>query len=200
MGVRLSIYSTIFSISLLSVMGCGVYETKHASLPIDLSAITASTSGTNAGISYAQVNQGVFQPSCISCHGASRPSAGISLDTYAHVKAALDIVKSVAITQQSMPPNGPLQADQITLLNTWIDQGAPEVGAVILDPSPTPAPVVVVPVATPYPTPIATPYQTPVVIPVATPSATPAATPSASPSEPRPHHRRRFHFPHWFNW
>ena len=56
MGVRFSVLSGLVLIFGSSLVGCGVYENKHPSLPVDLTAIMAS-SGPNTGISYAQVNK-----------------------------------------------------------------------------------------------------------------------------------------------
>ena len=157
------------------VTACGVLVRKQNPIDPQLAAVLASP---GAVISYSEVNQGVFTPSCISCHNSNSASAGVMLDTYDHVMSSLNAVKSVAVDRQTMPPSGPLQSDQITLLSTWIDQGAPNTAS----PSPTATPA---PMPNPDPAPTATPEPTPI--------PTPAGGSVPNPTDHRHPHRRPHH-------
>ncbi|MBC7658705.1 MAG: hypothetical protein H7249_03270 [Chitinophagaceae bacterium] len=123
-------------------------------------------------IDWAYVNEKVITPSCLKCHTAARPAHGVSVETYAAVKASLDIINKVALIDKTMPKRNPLPEDQAQILSVWIAAGAPETvssAADVTTPAPA-APVVIVrePVTpadptTPAPTPLP-----PVVIPVPT--------------------------------
>ena len=95
------------------------------------------TSRAGASISFAQVNDRVFAPRCISCHGNS---GGVNLESYQSVKANLSRIERVAIKDRSMPKNRPLADADAQFLSAWIDSGAPEFG-VSSDPTPTPTSV-----------------------------------------------------------
>ncbi len=77
---------------------------------------------------------------CLACHGAEKQSGGLRLDLKTsalgqggesgpaivpgHPEESL-LLEAVRYESFEMPPEGPLPADQITLLETWIKQGAP---------------------------------------------------------------------------
>ena len=84
-------------------------------------------------ISYFSTIQPIFTANCTSCHGGS---AGLSLDTYANlilgnVVSSGDSINSQLIKKlkgtagTQMPQNkDPLGAQIITLIATWIQEGA----------------------------------------------------------------------------
>jgi len=75
-------------------------------------------------LSYALVNQYVFTPKCVRCHGQT---GGVNLETYAAVSQNLAAVEG-AVRAGSMPkaPAPPLTASEMQILSDWIAAGAPE--------------------------------------------------------------------------
>lgn len=76
-------------------------------------------------VSYQMVNQQIFSPKCISCHG---DSGGVNLESYNAIIGHLDKIKQSALKDQSMPksPYPKLTEQDLILLATWIQAGAPE--------------------------------------------------------------------------
>ncbi len=71
----------------------------------------------------------IVQAECISCHGATSPSGGVSLHTYAKIKTSVDdgsFYDSLIAANgyRIMPTSGPLPDTQIQTINTWIQEGA----------------------------------------------------------------------------
>lgn len=80
-------------------------------------------------ISYQTVDQAIFRPNCYACHGNS---GGINLQSYNNVVNNIDAIERAikGTGPNPMPPAGPLSANQIALLELWIQEGMP------LDPVP----------------------------------------------------------------
>lgn len=76
-------------------------------------------------VSYQLINQRIFSPKCISCHG---DSGGINLESYNSILLHLDKINQSAIIDQTMPksPYSKLTKQDLILLSTWIKAGAPE--------------------------------------------------------------------------
>ena len=74
-------------------------------------------------VHYTTVAQRIFTPYCVRCHGSS---GGVNLGSYSKVKTYLTRVERVAIIDRSMPPSGPLSLQLRELLQSWIDDGAPQ--------------------------------------------------------------------------
>jgi hypothetical protein len=83
--------------------------------------------------------QPIFWDSCIGCHRGDRAPAGLQLDTAAGVlkgsttrkviipgdgKQSILIQRITDTSGRQMPPDGPLNKDQIALIVDWINQGA----------------------------------------------------------------------------
>lgn len=99
--------------------------------------------------SYTYVQTQVFQPYCISCHSnAGGNPHGVNLETFENTVQNLSDVETEALTNQTMPPSGPLPSLAQQILREWIAGGAPENGVVDPDPSPGPSPG---PTPSPYP-------------------------------------------------
>jgi len=94
---------------------------------------------TGAKVDFGRDIQPLFQQHCIECHGPSQQMGGMRLDRR---RSAMGIRGGTTIGPgnadgsrlylrvagtkfgQRMPPTGPLSAEQINLIKTWIDQGA----------------------------------------------------------------------------
>ena len=83
-----------------------------------------------ANVEFARDIQPILAQRCISCHSERTHMANLRLDTRAaadHVLTTGLLLRKVSGQENSvMPPVGaPLTPDQIALLKTWIDAGAP---------------------------------------------------------------------------
>lgn len=145
-------FAYLFTVLFLMIAGCNYASRKGQD------AVAPDTPIEATGVDWNSVNQKVFIPYCVSCHGTS---GGVSVESYEAVKQNLSRVQSEALVDKSMPPSGPLPQDVQNLLEAWIVSGAPR--SITATPTPTPG-------ASPTPSPTATP----------TPSATPK--PTATPS------------------
>ncbi|MGZ3688045.1 MAG: hypothetical protein ACXVBW_07085 [Bdellovibrionota bacterium] len=96
----------------------------------------AAQPGSAASVTFTQVNDKVFKPSCVSCHGSA---GGVSLENYTAVKKSISVIQNVAIRTSRMPPTAPLSSDARALLSQWISAGAPE-GPPSASPTPRPSP------------------------------------------------------------
>ena len=123
--------------------------------------IPTPTPVLTSAITFAQVNQNVFQTSCLRCHNSVTSSGGVILDTFANVTHSLSDV-TADIDSGDMPADGPLTTAQKTMFDEWIASGATEFGTA----------------ATPTPAATATPMATPMATPI--PSVTPTPTPVLS--------------------
>jgi uncharacterized membrane protein len=144
----------------------------------------------------------ILDARCASCHGDRRQRGGLRLTSSVDIAAGGDAGAVVPTTPLSpeaareaellrrillpledeyhMPPEGRRQptADEIALLTTWIEAGAP------FD-RPFGDPPTTAPEATPEPAPEPTPEPTPPA-PAAAPEPSPAPAPAIDPDAPRP--------------
>jgi len=76
-------------------------------------------------LTYGSVYTRVFRASCVGCHGTS---GNVNLESYAAARSHLTKIYQSTILERKMPkaPTAPLTADQLGLLNAWIQAGAPE--------------------------------------------------------------------------
>lgn len=84
---------------------------------------------TAADLNYANVNNKVISPYCLSCHSAAGGNrAGVNLETYASIIGKLELVQATTILERSMPPSGEsqLNSSAYALLKAWIEAGAPQ--------------------------------------------------------------------------
>jgi hypothetical protein len=104
------------------VSACGIYKTKGANANSESTNLTANPS---TQITYAEVNQLVISQSCLTCHGAANPRAGVELTSYTLVNSYIQAMKS-DIDSGDMPLTGSLSSAQISLFDQWYAQGAKE--------------------------------------------------------------------------
>lgn len=111
-----------FSVFLLLFIGGCSYS--HVTVPghLDLNEQMSLPSEEKVKLSFNLLNQKLFLPKCVSCHGNS---GGINLETYADiVKNLLEIKQSVFITQ-TMPKRNFLTDSEKRILWNWIEMGGP---------------------------------------------------------------------------
>ncbi len=88
-------------------------------------------------LSFNFIYQNVFVSNCVSCHGNA---GSVNLETYSNVLAHLSKIKIAVFDDHTMPRKGTLTSQELAILWTWIEMGAPEKpqrGT----PDPTPEPV-----------------------------------------------------------
>jgi len=95
-----------------------------------------SISGVDPSLlSYQNLNEQVFTPSCIECHSkkdnGEGDKGGVNLESYATVTKNLDRLFVAVFYEAKMPPKKPLSNTQLDLLAAWIAAGAPEEAPVL---------------------------------------------------------------------
>jgi mono/diheme cytochrome c family protein len=100
------------------------------------SSFAATNPRQQSKVDFVREIQPIFQAHCYGCHGPNRQMAGLRLDSKKIALAKVVIPGRAAESalyqrvagmgdQARMPMNGEvLKSDQITLIKTWIDQGA----------------------------------------------------------------------------
>lgn len=76
-------------------------------------------------ISYQEVNEKVFQPKCIGCHGSS---GGVNLETYKSASSHLEGIKNSTVVRRTMPrsPVKSLTKNELELVAAWVAAGGPD--------------------------------------------------------------------------
>jgi mono/diheme cytochrome c family protein len=68
---------------------------------------------------------GIFSQSCVSCHSAANPQAGLNLTNYAAAKAEAATIQSrMKNAGAPMPPTGLLSTTSRQVVDTWVNGGA----------------------------------------------------------------------------
>lgn len=118
----------------------------HHEAKVDLSKLPPAA--TKAGVTYETDIKPIFEASCVKCHGAEKPKAGLRLNSLEgalkgtkegkvitpgqSTKSAL-LISAANISDDEdtwMPPKNnkakiaPLTKDEVGLIRAWIDQGA----------------------------------------------------------------------------
>jgi len=78
-------------------------------------------------VSFAADIQPTINTNCVGCHGATAPSAGLSLTNYNQIFAAKDKIKGRVTLPESSPlrmPPGGMAKCNVDKIVAWIDQGA----------------------------------------------------------------------------
>jgi len=101
-------------------------------------------------VDFARDVRPIFTTNCIGCHGPSQQAGGLRLDQRSSAMApgsrrivpggsanSFVYLKLIGegISGLSMPPAGPLRREQIDVIKTWIDEGAPWPDALAGDPA-----------------------------------------------------------------
>ncbi len=69
--------------------------------------------------------RGVIQNNCVSCHGASNPSGGVSLNTDCSIVDRWDRIKARAVdgVPSWMPQSGPMPISERNKITAWVNAG-----------------------------------------------------------------------------
>lgn len=113
--------AAIYLIIFLGGFGCNYNRLKGPSLGDNSRFSLPSDQREN--LSYAFVAQTVFTPKCVSCHGTS---GGVSLESYSSVAGNIGKIKASVFEAHTMPKRGSLGEQEMSILWTWIEIGAPE--------------------------------------------------------------------------
>jgi uncharacterized membrane protein len=120
----------------LAVASCDFEHQKGSMAPSDDGADASESDAPGWDV----VNRAVIQPSCVTCHATQQPT----FNSYSEAFNARELIRQAALGPSPIMPLSPapgLSANQKTLLQRWLDLGAPETappaGAA---PSPSPSP------------------------------------------------------------
>lgn len=138
--------SISMALAAISLTFAAFAEEHHHAGKVDLSKLPPAA--TKANVTYEADIKPIFEASCVKCHGAEKPKAGLKLNS---LEGALkgtkegkviepgqstksSLVISVACISSDdedwMPPKNnkakiaPLTKEQVGLIRAWVDQGA----------------------------------------------------------------------------
>jgi hypothetical protein len=114
-----------------------------AYMPASLKRLTRLSTNTPPSSFYAMHINPIFESNCVACHGATKTSGGLRLDSFdllmkggkdGPVILANDPEKSLLLRRVTLPPDHkqfmpaegrpPLRAEEIAWIKAWIQQGA----------------------------------------------------------------------------
>ena len=96
----------------------------------------AGSAQTPAKVEFSRDVLPLFRQNCVSCHGPSQQTSGLRLDRKSSVLGRRGVVPGSSANSflfhrvsgnaygLQMPPTGALRPEQISIIKTWIDQGA----------------------------------------------------------------------------
>jgi hypothetical protein len=113
--MRRNLVCGLFWCLFLIVSGCSYREEKSRG--------TAQEPVRTGTISFAKIEKEILRPNCLGCHSGSQSP---QLLTYAEVKENLQAIRREVLEKKTMPKRGPLAEAELALLQTWIENGAPE--------------------------------------------------------------------------
>lgn len=82
--------------------------------------------GESEGVTYNDEVKTTMSNYCVTCHSGSAPSAGLSLNTYANVKDAVEnkgLLDRIQDENEPMPPGGLMPETEIQIIKDWMDGG-----------------------------------------------------------------------------
>ncbi|MDD4975891.1 MAG: hypothetical protein PHY93_16155 [Bacteriovorax sp.] len=118
--MKLEIYKLMFFIGAsLLVSSCSYRKEKGSELFVSYNQAILDK------VSYQLINQRILIPKCIACHGNS---GNVNLESYSSVYGHIEKIKEVSIATRVMPksPYPALNNEELELLATWIQAGAPD--------------------------------------------------------------------------
>ncbi len=111
-------FKLFLTICILCIIGCANDSTDDLTEPIAEGPVT-----------YLDDIQSIFNSNCVSCHGEVAPQAGLSLHTYAAVRAGVEggnVLARMTNAAAPMPPSGLLPGATIEIIQQWVADGYPE--------------------------------------------------------------------------
>lgn len=108
-------------ISLLILQGLLISSCTTTEIPLD-----GPTDPILEIVTYTENVKAIIDGSCISCHGAVNPSAGLRLLTYTQVRNSAEngnLIERMNNVTNPMPPNGPLPAEVRAVIDAWAENG-----------------------------------------------------------------------------
>lgn len=93
-------------------------QTLYHITPVDCSKVSSNFTNDVMPI----ITKYCATPSCHNSTGAG----GVVLTTYDQIKAKLDRVKQRVLVDKTMPPNGALTTSELSIIQCWINAGAPQ--------------------------------------------------------------------------
>lgn len=130
-------------------LGACSFRVEKTPTGIEPNAQGAVAVDSNYKYIYAEVNERVLAPKCLSCHGEK---SSTPLTTYAEVASLIGQIKQRVLIDRDMPPTSrqALSTEELEMVQQWIVDGAPEFRSLtkpseIPTPSATPSPLVAAP-------------------------------------------------------
>lgn len=108
---------------IISFLFFGCNYTKVKETPTDQNTQFSLPQEKLSVLSYSLINQKIFQPKCVSCHGNA---GSINLESYANILQNLSLIKKSVFTEKTMPKKGFLTDEEESYLWNWLQLGAPE--------------------------------------------------------------------------
>lgn len=148
---HLPFFPVVLFVAIFVLAACGSQPAASAAAPAaantaapaaptaaDQAAASSSTNSAGGTVSFSKDILPILENSCVSCHGGEKTSKGLDVKTYTSLMAGSDhgavinpgdaagspLIRS--IVSGKMPKRGAkLTADQVQLLETWVNAGAP---------------------------------------------------------------------------
>lgn len=121
-----NIVSTFFVASCFALIASCTYNKEELVVePVQVNPQTPIPSPSAPAITYTSHVKSYIDNNCVGCHGSS---GGVSLQTYAQVKAQADAGRILARAINGsgggpMPPSGLMPQATLDTLQLWLDQG-----------------------------------------------------------------------------
>ncbi len=116
-----AVFIAVLAAGILSIQSC--YYDKEDLLypgsnqPVNCSTVAAKFSANVLPLITSKCAIG-------GCHDATA-SGGRIFQNYSQISAAKDRINARAVVEKSMPASGPLSAAEVSILQCWIESGAP---------------------------------------------------------------------------
>lgn len=125
-------YILLLSVSILC--GCNFYIPNQIDINVHQDPPVDKPEPPPKDVSFKDLQQSIFQPQCLKCHGGASPRANFSVETYAQAIKGVEkndaknsLIYDRPCIEKDMPPSGgQVSQDNCAAIRTWIEQGAKE--------------------------------------------------------------------------